>query len=136
MAKINLVRDLAVDPENIPTDFAKQVRRTFEEYTECTKPDYRHEDKLMFIDVCVKCLRGDKSEEEIVKREILEHAEFQLDEYGELPDANDYNCLEFMEQCVGAGCESAKLHFNGIYGNLGEAKMRVLDIILTALYSE
>lgn len=46
----------------------------------------------------------------MVKQIILEHTEFKLDEYGDLPDKDDFWSLDFFGYCFFRGRENSKLY--------------------------
>lgn len=107
--KIKLPRGLEYDLDNIPEDFDEQIRKTFGEFTEGTSEEYRYQDKLHFIDTCVKLLRKVKSETEEVRDVMHEHFDYILDN-GEFPDESDYLSVEFMEDCFERGACKARLY--------------------------
>lgn len=96
-----------VEPINtlaLTDDFEDRVKESFAKFTELTNEDYTHEDKLLYLDNLRKLwLHKDIDGISAVKDLIIERAEFQLSEYDELPDTDDYNCLEFMGACYDKG---------------------------------
>lgn len=113
--KIRFPRGLEVDTDHIPSDFEALILRAFKEFTEGTSRAYMHHDKLLFIDFCAKLMHGNPDSDDAVKKLILENVEWNLDEYGALPDADTYWDLSFMEACYEQGQRSSCLydHFTG-----------------------
>ena len=101
--KFRLPRDLIVDTDNIPEDFEVQVQKAFAGYTEMTAKDYTFQDKLLFIDVCVGILHGDKNDSEAVMELMKDTFEYQVSEYGTFPNESDFLSTEFMEMCYKEG---------------------------------
>lgn len=95
--KIIFPRGIEVDTNNIPNDFDEIIRNAFEEYTALTRKDYRHHDKLSFIDRCVELLHRAGDEEDAVKSLILGRTEYELDEFGDFPSKDDFWSLDFMK---------------------------------------
>lgn len=108
--KFRLPRDLIVDTDNIPEDFEHQVQKVFAEYTELTAKDYTFQDKLMFIDVCVNILHGEKDNREAVMELMKDTFEYQVTEYGTFPNESDFLTTEFMEVCYEEGKRSQKMY--------------------------
>ncbi len=115
--KFRLPRDLIVDTDNIPEDFEVQVQKVFAEYTEMTSKDYTFQDKLMFIDVCVGILHGDKYKSKAVMELMKDTFEYQISEYGTFPNESDFLSAEFMETCYEEGKNSQYLHFRNRGGD-------------------
>ena len=102
-------RGMMVDINKVPDDFDEKIREAFREYTTGTSRDYTYHDKLLFIDNCVRAFHGNRDEEEAVCDLIHEAVDYKLS-VGEPPDAGDYNCLEFMQDCYLQGANSQKLY--------------------------
>ena len=102
-------RGMMVDINKVPDDFDEKIREAFREYTTGTSRDYTYHDKLLFIDNCVRAFHGNRDEQEAVCDLIHEAVDYKLS-VGELPDAGDYNCLEFMQDCYLQGANSQKLY--------------------------
>lgn len=113
---LHLVRDLTVDPYNVPDDFDYQVKKAFSEYTEGTADDYTFQDKLCFIDRCIHKMHGDKDTDDAVMDCMKEYMEYSIKNEGEIPDEDDYLTLEFMETCYNAGKESQRMYSHGYVG--------------------
>lgn len=114
-----------IDTLDLTEDFENRVKQSFAKYTEGTSKDYRFEDKLQYIENLKKYYirRVDASEE--VRRIILDRCEFELDEYGDLPDRDEFWSLEFMEQIFDAGF----LPFRQKYENSSERNYKTLKAI-------
>lgn len=108
--KIRFPRGIEVDINNVPEDFDEIIRKSFEEYTALTKKEYRYQDKLCFIDRCAELLHEAEDEADAVKNLILKQTEFELDEYGEFPCADDFWNMGFMEECYKEGKEDMCLY--------------------------
>lgn len=106
---INLPRGLSFDLDHLPDDFEEQVKRAFSEFTELTHPDYTFQDKLMFIDVAVENLNGNKSAHKAVMEMMKDSFEYQVEEYGDFPNESDFLSVEFMEECYKKGQKSQRL---------------------------
>lgn len=107
---INLPRGLSFDLDHLPDDFEEQVKKAFAEYTELTHPDYTFQDKLMFIDVSVGMLHGQKGAHEAVMELMKDSFEYQVEEYGDFPNESDFLSVEFMEYCWEQGQENQRLY--------------------------
>ena len=108
--KFILPRDLIVDTDNIPEDFEHQVQKVFAEYTELTAKDYTFQDKLLFIDVCVTILHGDKDNSEAVMELMKGTFEYEVSENGNFPDESDFLSTEYMEYCYAQGKDNQRLY--------------------------
>ena len=106
---LHLVRDLTVDPYNVPDDFDDQVKKTFSEFTEGTVDDYMFEDQLYFIDLCVHSMHGNVDDNDGVMNCMKGYLEYEVKDLGEIPDEDDYLTLGFMEICYQAGKESQRM---------------------------
>ena len=108
--KIILPRGLEVDLDDIPVDLEEQVQKCFSEYTRGTNPKYMFHDKLLFIDVMIKKIHGNKDPEDAVMDAMKDYLEYEVKEYGNIPDKDEYLDIQFMEQCYKIGRESAALY--------------------------
>lgn len=135
---ITLLRGLEVDPYNLPDDFDEQITNAFSDYTEGTAEAYTFQDKLCFIDNCVKDCHGTGDADDIIM-EDLKYRTGRKIEYGDFPEKDDYFSLEGMEYYYNMGKESQRLYskeFGGEYHerHLEEAieKMliRIIKIII------
>lgn len=110
---IKFPRNYAVDIDNVPDDFEDQIKAVFSEYTEGTAKSYTYQDKLCFIDIMANLINTQSSHPdsyEAVKELMLGMFEHNLDDYGELPDKDDFESIEFMETCYRKGIEDSKLY--------------------------
>ena len=108
-------------------DFEDRVKESFAKFTELTNEDYTHEDKLMYLDNIRKYwLHKDIDGISAVKDLIIERVEFHLSEYEELPNIDDYNCLEFMGACYDKG---KHIDFSGEYENSSSRNNETLKVI-------
>ena len=100
--KIKLPYIDPIDTLNLHDNLEEQVRTSFEKFTSGTAEDYTFEDKLSYLDNLRGFLHPLNSEGG-VRKIILDSAKFKLDEYGELPNVDEYNSIEFMEHCYEQG---------------------------------
>ena len=107
---IKFCHAVEVDTNRIPDNFDEQIRAAFKDYTKGTACQYRFHDKLAFIDLMSKYLHNAHDSEEAVKRLILDGVEFQLDEYGEFPAADEFWNMDFMAACYEKGRQDASLY--------------------------
>lgn len=116
-----------VDTNNIPVDFDTMVLEAFKDFTRGTNPRYMYQDKLAFIDSCAECLHKAHDSYDAVKNLILKQTEWNLDEYGELPDADEFWDMGFMCECYENGRKAASLydHYTGNH--------RIDDVIMDLL---
>ena len=112
---IKFCHAVEVDPNKVPDNFDEQIRVAFKDYTKGTACQYRFHDKLAFIDLMSKYLHNAHDSEEAVKKLILDGVEFQLDEYGEFPTADEFWNMDFMAACYEKGRQDASLydHYTG-----------------------
>lgn len=104
-----------IDTTNIPVDFDTMILEAFKKFTHETREKYMYQDKLAFIDMCVKYLHNAHDSHDVVKMLILRNVKWQLDEYEELPDADEFWDMSFMEACYEQGQMDASLydHYTG-----------------------
>ena len=100
--KIELQYIDEIDTLDLPDNLEEQVQTSFGKFTHGTAEDYTFEDKLLYLDNLRRFLHPLDSGDG-VRKIILDSAEFELDEYGELPSADEYNSIEFMEHCYEQG---------------------------------
>ena len=112
---IKFCRAVEVNPNRIPDNFDEQIRAAFKDYTKETACQYRFHDKLAFCDLMSKYLHNAHNSRKAVKELISGSVEFQLDEYGELPTADEFWNMGFMEECYEKGRKDARLydHYTG-----------------------
>mgnify|MGYP006873063398 CR=1 FL=1 len=102
---------IRIDIYNPPEDFEDQIKASFWEYTTGTHKDFTYQDKLSFIDQIVESLHKAGDEWDAVKNLLIDQFEYDLDNGFGLPDTEDYNSLEFMQECYSRGVEDHKLHY-------------------------
>lgn len=107
---IRLPRNVKIDIYNIPDNFDNIIRKTFRDYTEGTHKAYRYCDKLSFIDRCVELLHRNTASDTEVKNLIMDRTEYELDEYGEFPEKDDFWSFEFMCDCYDKGKKDSLMY--------------------------
>ena len=124
---IEFCHAVKVDTNKIPDNFDDQIRLAFECYTKGTAREYRFHDKLAFAGLMSKHLHEAHDAEEAVKKLIVEGVEFQLDEYGEFPTADEFWSMDFMAACYEKGRQDASLydHYTGDH-RIDDTIMRLL----------
>lgn len=90
-----LPRGLEIDTNNLPENFEELIKGAFAEYTIGTADDYKFEDKLRFIDLCVEALHGAKDSDDTVMEYIKDRMESDI-RNGEFPEESDYYSFDFM----------------------------------------
>jgi len=94
-----------------PGDFEDQIKMAFRDYTRGTAEDFTYQDKLSFIDQIVVSLHKAGDEWTAVKSLLMDRFEYDLDNGYGLPDMEDYNSLEFMQECYSRGVEDHRLYY-------------------------
>lgn len=107
---IRLPRNLEIDINNMPDDFDDIIRKAFRDYTEGTHEDYRYCDKLSFIDRCVELLHRDTDADTEIKNLILERTEYELDEYDDFPEKDEFWSMDFMCECYDKGKKDSQMY--------------------------
>lgn len=92
-----------LDTLNPSEDFEERIKEVFATFTEETSEEYTFADKLYFLDLLRTYIHGDIDDEDLVKDVILNYAEYELTEYGSLPDKDNYQTIEFMTECARQG---------------------------------
>lgn len=110
---VRFPRGVVVDINNIPEDFDEQIRKSFEAYTDGTAKEYTYQDKLAYIDKCRMYIHKAESTSNCVVELMKELLEYQVTENGEIPEAEDYLSVEFMEQCFEEGRTNLYHHYTG-----------------------
>ncbi len=131
---INLPRELKIDIDNVPENLEELVAKSFAEYTKGTHKDYTFEDKLHYIDLTARLLHHSDSTY-AVNDEIKSRFEYELDEYGNIADEEDFFSMEFMEQCYDRGQKDAALYsYNFAHERRDNEKiMKILVRVITAV---
>lgn len=113
--RIRFPRGLEVDTDFIPSNFEELILESFKEFTYGTRKEYMYQDKLSWIDWSGKLLHGHPCCDDAVKKLILKNVEWELDECGELPNAEDFWNIPFMATCYEQGQKDTSLydHFTG-----------------------
>lgn len=93
-----------------PEDFEKQIQNAFAHFTDGTAEDYTYQDKLCFCDRIADKLHKAGDEWDAVKNLLMERFEYELDECGNLPDRDDFESIEFMQECYAKGREDGRLY--------------------------
>lgn len=100
---INLPWVEPIDTQRLPENFEELVKKSFGEFTKGTNIDYRHVDKLLYLDNLRKAYLRDDNAEKDVRNLIQRKVMHDLEEYGEMPDTGDILSVEFMEICYNEG---------------------------------
>lgn len=108
--KIRLPRDIYVDIDNVPENFEEIIQKSFSEFTEMTAEAYTFEDQLYYIDLCLHYLHKEQDPDDEVMDEMKQRFEYEIKEYGEFPDENDFLSTEFMEDCYELGKKKHELY--------------------------
>ena len=130
---VELPRGLRFDVFALPEDFDDQIRQAFKVYTYGTSKAYTYQDKLLFIDRMREYLHNATDAAECVKTLVLEAYEYNLDEYGELTDIDEFNTLEFMAEVFKRGKTNLYSHYTGdhhIDDKIMEMAVRVIRVVM------
>lgn len=106
---VYLPRGLEVDLDNVPDDFELQIQECFTEYTNGTASDYVFQDKLAFIDLAVRMIRGERCADDAVIELIKDSMANDL-RNGQFPQQEDYYSLDFMVHCYEQGIQSQQMY--------------------------
>ena len=101
--KVKFSSYLEIDTDHIPDDFDELVLKAFQKFTSGTSKDYTYQDKLAYIDVMRRCLHKAHDTEECVRHLMHEMLDYEVIEYGDIPNREDYLSVEFMTSCFDAG---------------------------------
>lgn len=132
---ITFPRGLIIDINNVPENFDEIIRNAFKDYTEYTAKEYQYQDKLSFIDRCAELLHKAEDEYDAVKAIILDNVEWELDEYGNLPDKDNFRSIDFMCECYVHGKKDMELYSHYTGGHHVDNKImklleRVIQIVI------
>lgn len=129
-----------IEPINLldlPKNFDYLVMKSFHDYTEGTAKAYEYEDKLVYLDSLRKFLHpGDA--DECVRELVKERVDYEMSEYGNIPDRGDFFSVEFMEECFDKGFRPYRDKYDHYSHSRNEEILKaILRIIqLVANYSE
>ena len=96
---------IKVDPDNVGTEFEKEIVKAFEKQF----PNKSSIDRLKFIDICVKDMHKVYDDTMSVKNLVKSEIESEIDKTGKL----DFGCLwtiDFLKQCYNLGKSNYKLY--------------------------
>lgn len=109
--RIQFPRNVVVDINNVPEDFEEIIRKSFKDYTEGTAEDYTYQDKLAYIDLCRMYLHRAENASDCVLEIMKNYMEYEVSEFGEVPDKDDYLSVEFMSDCFEKGRTNLYAHY-------------------------
>lgn len=127
---INLPWIEPIDTQRLPENFEELVKKSFREFTKGTNIDYRHVDKLLYLDNLRKAYLREDNTEEAVRNIVSEKTMYYLEEYGEMPDTGDILSVEFMEICYKEGFRP---FFSHCYENSPIKNSKTLSVILSII---
>lgn len=132
-----LPRGIEIDTNNMPEDFEAQIKAAFEEYTRGTADDYKFEDKLRFLDLCVEYLHGGKDSDDTVMEYLKDKMESDI-RNGEFPEESDYYCFDFMVEMFEMGKEYQSMYQQYCNGGRHEKEgiEKAITRIIQALFVE
>lgn len=128
-------RGLVVDVERVPDNFDELIAKAFTEYTHGTAKAYTYQDKLAFIDKCreyaYNVAQFDTGDEVrgLIKTEFAR----ELDDFGEIPDAEDFLSIGFMEQCYNEGFQKGKCDLYGSFKNDRHVDEKIMQLLYRAI---
>ena len=118
-----------IDTLDLPFDFEKKVNHSFKMFTELTNPKYTYEDKLMYLDNLRDYLHPYESEE-AVKQLILERTEFEIDEYRDFPDKDEFWSIEFMCHCYENGNKNFRDRYEKRSSGMNDQTLKAIFTII------
>lgn len=119
-----------IDTLDLPENFEELVKKSFREFTRGTKKEYRHEDKLLYLDNLRKAYLREDNPEKAVRNLVSKETMYQLEEYGEMPDTGDILSVDFMETCYKEGFRPFYYPYDEVSGDRNSKTLSViLDII-------
>lgn len=116
MKRLKFPRGVYIDLTDIPDDFEEQIRKSFHDYTEGTAKEYRWQDKLAYIDLIREYAHRAEAACDWVKQRILSQCEYELSEYGTLPEKDGFLDWRFAEDVFDLG--RTNLHATSEYDEL------------------
>ena len=108
---VRFPKGIKVDLDNVPEDFETQIKEAFKDYTYGTASDYTYQDKLAFIDQIVEKLHRAGDEWDGVKNLLIEQFDYNISDFSELPDRDDFESIPFMQDCYKRGNDDRKLYY-------------------------
>lgn len=84
-------------------DFEQKIKEVFAEFTKGTSEEYTFADKLYFLDRLRVYIHDNMDDDEIAEDVIMNHVKYELSEFGNLPDKEDFRTIEFMTECARQG---------------------------------
>lgn len=130
---VNLPRGLKVDIFSLPEDFDDRIKQAFADCTYGTNANYTYQDKLAFVDRVRQYLHHASDTTECVKNLVLKTYEYNLSEYGELTDIDDFATLEFAETVFDEGRTNLYAHYTGdhhIDDKIMEMLVRIVKVVI------
>lgn len=133
---IYLPGNVKINIFNLPENFKEIVKKTFREYTEGTREEYRYCDKLAYIDCFISKITKNNNEYRAVSELVKERFEYEWDEQSELLKEDDIYSSEFMERCYEAGRNSQRLYQcygydnRHIYEQIQKVVVKVITIVM------
>lgn len=116
---------LDVDVNNPPGNFEELIRESFGKYTEGTNKDYTFVDKLSYIDLMRKYAHRYEDAALEVTEYIKERFEYELDEFGEFMEEEDFKTIEVMTDVYERGQLDLKDNYTGDH-HIDEKIMKLL----------
>lgn len=124
---INLPWIEPIDTQNLPENFERLVEKSFREFTKGTRKEYRHVDKLMYLDNLRRAYLREDNDEKAVRNIVSGETMYYLEEYGEMPSTEEILSVDFMEKCYKEGFRPFRDH----YGETSENKAnKTLSVII------
>lgn len=126
-------RGVEVDLRNVPDDFEALIAKAFGEYTNGTRKEYAHHDKLAFIDLMrryahdARYVEADSEVNELMKNSFAH----TLVECGTIMNESDFLSIEFMEECYQAGFDKGSCN---LYHQYETESGSMNDLVLSLLY--
>ena len=103
-------RGLIFDLDFITADFETRIQQAFHDYTAETNKDYTYQDKLSFIDRMVCLLHGEKTDDDLLEKWIVDYTAYQRREYDEFVTRDDIYSDEGMVAMINVGREQQSLY--------------------------
>ena len=137
---IKFPKGIKVDLDNIPEDFEEQIKAAFSYYTAGTSKNFRYQDKLSFIDNIVEGLHKAYDEWDRVKQYLHDRFEYDLENGSGIPDTDDYDGLEALQDVYRIGREDGRLYYqfedehglkdHHVYDKIMELEYRAIKVVI------